>query len=98
MSYNTVDTPLFKELMLTKTSHLMFPDQLFAGLGAEGHDLPIGNRHFDDEVQMLVLVLLVVHVLPLLWFIDDDLLAFLPGVIVRQVSLQKVHSGLFLRD
>lgn len=79
-------------------SHLMFPDQLSIGLGAEGHDLPIGNRHFDNKVQMLVLVLPCFHFLPLLWFIDYDSLAFLPGVIVRYVSLQKVHSRLFLRD
>lgn len=98
MSCSTENTHLYDKLMLAWKSHLMLPDQLSIWLGAEGHDLPIRNRHFDDKVQMLVLVLLVVHLLPLLWFIDDDSLAFIPGVLVGHVSFKEVHSRLLLRD
>ncbi len=79
-------------------SHLTFPDQLSIRLGTEGHDLPIRNRHFDDEVQMLVLVLLVLRLLSVFWFISDDPLTLPPGIAIRNFSLQEVHSRLRLRN
>lgn len=75
-------------------SHLTFPDQLSIRLGTEGHHLPVRNRHFDDEVQMLVLVLLALLLLSVLWFISDDPLTLPPGV--ANFSLQEVHSRLHL--
>lgn len=76
-------------------SHLAFPDQLSIRLGTEGHNLPIRNRHFDDEVQKLVLVLLVLR--PLAVIISDDPLTLPAGVTTRNFSLQEVHSRLHLR-
>lgn len=81
--------------MLDVSVHLTLPDQLSVGLGAEGHDLPIRNRHFDDEVQ--ILVLLVLRLRPVLWFIGDNPLPVLPGVTAGDFSLQEVDSGLRLR-
>lgn len=78
-------------------AHLTFPDQLSIRLGTEGHDLPIRNRHFDDEVQMLVLLLLVLRLLPLFRLIGDDPHALFPGVTIRNFCLQEVHSRLHLR-
>ena len=69
-------------------SHPTFPDQLSVRLRAEGHDLPIRNRHFDDDVQ--ILVLLVLRLLSLFWFIGDDSLT-LPPVATSNLSLQEVH-------
>lgn len=68
----------------------MLPDQLSIMLGAEGHDLPIRNRHLDNEVQAL----LVLRVLALCWFLADDTLALPPGVSVCYVSLKEVYSRL----
>lgn len=76
-------------------SYLMFPDQLSIRLRAEGHHLPIRNRHFDDKVQILVLVLLVPHILALL--VGDETLSFSPGITAGQLSLQEVHPRLHLR-
>lgn len=72
------------------SSYLTFPDQLSIGISTEGHDLPVGNRHFDDEVQMLVLVWLILHLLSLFWFVGDDPLTLPPGLGVRNFSLQEV--------
>lgn len=73
----------------------MFPDQLSIRLGAEGHDLPVRNRHFDDEVQMLVLVWLALR--PLAVIVHDDPLTLPPGFATHDLSLQQVDSRLFLR-
>lgn len=77
--------------------HLTFPDQLSTRLGTEGHDLPIRDGHFDDEVQMLVLVWLVSRLLPLFRLVGDDPHALPPGVTIRNFSLQEVHPRLHLR-
>lgn len=76
-------------------SYLAFPDQLSIRLRTEGHDLPIRNRHFNDKVQMLVLVLLFLC-LPAV-VISDDPLTSPPGATTRNFSLQEVYSGLYLR-
>ncbi|TNN39636.1 hypothetical protein EYF80_050194 [Liparis tanakae] len=64
-------------------------DQLSVRRRTEGHDLPIGDGHFDDEIQVLRLP-------PLFGLVGDDPLALPPGVAARHLSLQEVHAGLRL--
>lgn len=78
-----------------QVSDLAFPNQLAVGLGAEGHHLPIRNRHFDHKVQIRVLVLLVLRRLAVI--ISNDPLLLPPNVSTCNFSLQEVYSRLHLR-
>lgn len=92
-------SPPQQKLRDLEGSDLAFPHQLSARLAAEGHHLPIGNRHFDHEVQILVLVVLLVRrLLAVIVSNDPLLLSLLLLLLLPEVSLQEVHPRLHLRN